>query len=105
MKWIGVAVILGIALYICLYVYASHSEAYRFSQEWLRRSEPLKAAVGEIEKMHLSPWGGYRERFAGSQRRVLLVVEVTGSKHTVDVKLALRKDGETWHVIQSGVVE
>jgi len=104
-KWVGVAIILGVAVYIGVYFYASQSEVYRFAQVWLRQSESLKSAVGEIQKTRVSPWGGYRERFAGSDRRVWLVVEVTGSKDTANVKLALRKDGQAWHVIQSGVVE
>jgi hypothetical protein len=104
-KWIGLAILLGVALYIGVYIYASHSEAYRFAQQWLRQSEPLKAAVGEIQKTRVSPWGGYREYSTGSDRRVWIVVEVTGSKDTADVKLALRKHDETWRVVQSGVLE
>ncbi len=104
-KWAGTAFAFGIALYIGIYYYAAHSEAYKFSETWLRESEPLKSNVGEISSLRLSPWGGYSERFAGSDRHVWLIVQVTGSKQTVKVKLALKNDGTGWTVTQSGFLK
>jgi hypothetical protein len=92
LKSSGFAIILGLALYVGIYIYGARSDAFVFSQAWVRRSEPLKAEVGEILDVRLSPWGGYRERFAGDDRRVRLVLSVTGATRTVNVKLALRKD-------------
>ena len=105
LKWLGVATVFGIAMYVGIYVYGSRSEAYRYAQSWVRQSEPLTAAAGDIRDVRLSPWGGYRERFAGDGRNVRLVVTVTGSIQTVDVKLALQKANGTWGVTQFGMLE
>ena len=99
-----VIVILGALLYVGIYIYGANSEAYRFSQSWLGQSEAVKAAVGDIRGYRLSPWGGFREHFAGDKTRAWLDIQVTGSKGSITVRLELLKTDSKWTVINSGFV-
>jgi hypothetical protein len=85
-------------------VYGANSEAYRFAQSWIGQSEAVKAAVGDVKDYRLSPWGGFREHFAGGNTRAWLDIQVTGSKGSITVRLELLKADSVWTVVNSGIV-
>ena len=105
-NWLLLAIVLGPALYAFVYFRAANGEAFRFAREWVLQCAALRSTVGEISSVRLDPWRGYSDRFAGDRRQVHLVVDVTGTQQSVNVKLELEKrGGDGWRVLRSGTVE
>lgn len=102
-KWVLGAIAFGLVLYVGLYAYGTQSEAYRFASAWIRESPELQARIGPVQRTRLDPVRGYSERFAGSDRRVRLFMNVTGERGQVRLKLALRKVDGTWVVTESSI--
>ena len=97
-------VVLCFSLYVGIYIYGSNSQAYDFSKTWLSQSESVRAAVGEIKSYRLSPWGGFREHFAGDKTRASLDIQVTGSRGLITVHLDLLKSDSVWIVVSSKII-
>lgn len=98
------ALVAAFLLYLAIYAYGSNSEAFRFSQSWLEQSEQVRAAVGENRHYRLSPWGGFRQNFAGDDKRVWLDLRVSGDKGAITFRLELSKVNGSWTVVNSGIV-
>ena len=60
--------------------------------------------MGGGRRYRLSPWGGFSEHFAGDRTTARLDIEVTGTKGSVTVRLKILRVGETWTVVNSGMV-
>lgn len=99
-----VVVAAGCLLYLGTYIYVANSEAFRFSQSWLEQSQSVKTAVGDDRSYRLSPWGGFREHFAGNRTKAWLDIRVTGTRGSITVRLELLKTDDIWTVVNSGVV-
>ncbi len=93
----------GIGLYVVVWLYGSHSEAFEFVDHTMHTSAAIHDRVGDVQEVHLGMFDGYSERFAGSERRAWMTVRVVGNRGTVKVKAYVRKSGGTWTVTDASV--
>lgn len=103
-KYLAVVFALGATLYAGIYVYASHSEAFEFAQEWILQSKKLETQIGQISNIRLVPFAGFNEKISGTSREVRMVIDATGPQGVVRVDLRLRKSGGTWAVTNYAIV-
>lgn len=97
------AVTAGVIFYVGLYVWGAHSEGYRFIDGAIRASPEIHERVGDIKRVRLSFFGGYRERFIDSDIRTAMVVSVVGSKGAVDVHASATKIEGRWRISKASI--
>lgn len=98
LRWVAIALAAGIALSLGVYLYASHSEPYRFSEQWVRQSADVRAKVGEVQETRLSP-SLFADELKGDVREARVSVLVRGANGSLIARLRLQKSsGTNWVV-------
>jgi hypothetical protein len=98
LKWVGTAIALGVALYVALYLWAAHSEAFAFAERAIRSSPSIAERVGMIERVSLDPRGPLDEYYVGSNVTASMVVDVAGEKGKTEIRVDLRKMSGVWEI-------
>lgn len=99
LRWVAIALAAGIALSAGVYLYASQSEPYRFSERWLRQSAEVRARVGEVQRTRLNFPQVFADELKGNVREARVSVRVHGAKSSLIARLRLRKSsGGDWMV-------
>ncbi len=100
-RWIVIAITAGSLLFAGIFLYASRSEPYQFSEHWLRNSAEVREKVGEVERTRLSFTGVFSDEFKGDVRRARVSTYVRGSKGSLIAHLQLQKNGvDDWLVVR-----
>jgi hypothetical protein len=94
LRWVVLVLAAGIVLSVGVYLYASHSEPFRFSEQWVRQSAEVRERVGEVVETRLSPSQAFADELKGDVRNARVSVLVRGSKGSLIAKLQLQKSGE-----------
>jgi hypothetical protein len=84
-----------------VFLYASRSEPYQFSEHWLRDSPEVREKIGEVERTRLSFTGVFSDQFKGDLRRARVSTYVQGSRGSLIAHLHLQKRGaDDWLVVR-----
>ncbi len=102
-RWMPLVIVAGIALYVMVHVYATHSEAFGFVSQIVRKSAAIQSRVGNVQQVRLGILDSYREKFAGSDKWVKMTVGVVGDKGTIKVRTSVKKAGGTWSVTDASI--
>lgn len=97
--WAAVALGLSMTFQIGMYLYGMRSEAFRYSNDWLRHSSVAQTRVGSVNDVRLSFWGGYAEEASSNFHRVRFTAVIEGTKGKSEVELSLRKEGDDWVIV------
>jgi hypothetical protein len=99
-RWIVIAITAGCVLFGGIFLYASRSEPYQFSERWLRTSAEVQQKVGDVKQTRLSLRGVFSDELKGDVRRARVSTYVQGSKGSLIANLQLQKRGaDDWIVI------
>ena len=93
-----IAVLLGFLLYGGIYIYALHSDAFKFVEHVIKSSHNIEARVGAVKKVELSLFGVYKEKNVNEDKIVTMPVRVVGTGKTTVVNVeAVRRNG-AWKI-------
>lgn len=98
MKRITFVHVLSFILVVSVYMYSRQSDALKFVRERVEHSEYMRALVGENMDVNIPVFGGFSERFIGSNRIVKMNIAVSGSKKSVILYVVLSKNMNIWSV-------
>ncbi len=102
-KWVLRACLFGVGLYAVAYLWGSHSEAFQFVEQAIKSSPAMELRVGHVEQVSLDPVGGYREKFVNANKSAYMMIDVTGAKGKITVKVAVKKTDGTWEVTNASI--
>jgi Cytochrome oxidase complex assembly protein 1 len=100
-KWlftILTVVCLGVVLYTTVYSWVASSEGFAFVVQQIKSSDEIQAKVGSIRDVRLSPAGQFRLKWAGANERVFVVVDVNGTKKSIELKVNAEKTDGKWQL-------
>ena len=100
-KFIALAALLGLLLYISVYLIAGRSDAFVFAENAIKHSKSLQTKIGNVERVRLPLFGSYDENFVNGDTWVTMEVEVTGAVKTVALQIKMKKINATWAIEQS----
>lgn len=84
--------------YAYFYFYIPNSEGYQAAVVAVRESPDARSRVGAVQEVGRSPFGLFREQFAGSQRRVVLSLSVRGDSVGTGIRIWMVKRDKKWAV-------
>lgn len=90
--------LMGFGLYITNYFIIASSEALQFAELKIRNSDELKAELGEVRRVRLSPIGPFRHKWVGSDEWVSMMVEVVGASKSTEIDVNVKKIKGTWYL-------
>jgi hypothetical protein len=103
-RWLrsgAIALAAGCLMAAGVYVYASHSDPYRFSEQWVRNSAEVTGKIGEVKQTRFSVSGVFTDEFKGDVRKARVSTIVHGEKGSVVASLWLEKRGDSeWVVLR-----
>ncbi len=97
-KKILLAVILGLALYGGIYVYALNSEAFRYVEGALENSHGIAQRVGTGVKVTLPLFRTFKEKHVNSNETVTMTVTVAGSIESIPVFVRASRKNGLWKI-------
>ena len=97
-RYAVLSIIFGVCLYAGIYLWASHSESFEFVDQTLRHSETLQSQLGNIQDVHLSPFGSFSEKFIGSDKNARMKVKVIGTKKSITLQIKASKNSNIWKI-------
>lgn len=100
-KWIVLAALFGAMLYVTVYFMASHGDAFIFAEQAIKNSQILQSQIGRIERVRLSPFGSYKEKYVDADKWVTMTVEVTGTVKTIILNMKMKKTSSGWMIEQA----
>jgi hypothetical protein len=86
--------------YAFFFLYIPNSEGYMAAVSAVRALPDVRSRVGEVREVGRSPFGLFREQFAGSQRRVVLSLNVRGDRGKSTIRIWMIKRDHEWTVDQ-----
>lgn len=98
--------IFGFLIYVGVYIYASHSEAFKFVKESLTASHEIEKEIGSIERIYIDPFGGYsensvyHEQSIDDTKSVKVVVDIVGSNGKMVTTVTANKLKNVWKIDQ-----
>ena len=101
LKYVVIAVSLGVTLYASVYFYTVRSEAFQYANTWIVDSRPYDQFVGRVVAVRVDPWAGFTHHFSGTDRDASMVVVVVGEKASICVDLKLQKRTNKWAVTKA----
>ncbi|MDR3390940.1 MAG: cytochrome c oxidase assembly factor Coa1 family protein [Sulfuriferula sp.] len=94
LKKILLAGLLGVALYVGVYVYALHSDGFKFVQRTIEESPSIQREFGRPVRVSLSLFGAFKEKHVDSDELVSMSINVDGVTRSARITVrASRKDG------------
>lgn len=96
--WLVIVIFLLVVMYLSVYIYGSHSEAFRFVESAMKQSSEIQSRVGQVEDVSFSPFGAYKERNFNDKKRVIMSVDITGSKGKIAAQVSVNKIGGIWDI-------
>jgi hypothetical protein len=104
-SWILVAVALMCAMYAGIYISALRSEAFKFSEQWIRESHEVQKAFGTVTDVKLDFLGGFTEEAKGDYREARVSTVTTGSRGQGPVELELQRRNGIWGVVDFHIAQ
>jgi hypothetical protein len=99
-KFTLIGLLLGLVLYVVVYLMASHGDAFKYVDQRIRTSAMIESKFGYIKNVRLDPLGSYEKKSIGSDEWVTMKVEVAGAKTTVILDVRVRKTNGNWTIEQ-----
>jgi hypothetical protein len=96
--WFLAGLPIALVGYAFLFFYIPNSEGYQAAVIAIRASPDVRLRVGEVDEVGRSPFGLFREQFAGSQRRVILALRVRGDRGESRIRIWMIKRDQNWAV-------
>lgn len=98
-----VAVMSFLLVFLLVFDYAIgvRSDAMRFAQAEIARSETLKAAIGEISRVELRKLWGYGVQPGKGDSEARLSVIAVGERGERELTVHLKKDAGRWSIVKS----
>lgn len=96
--WLVIVIFLFFVAYLSVYIYGSHSEAFKFVESAMKQSSEIQSRVGQVEDVSFSPFGAYKERNFNDKKRVIMSVDITGSKGKIAAQVSVNTIGGIWDV-------
>lgn len=102
---ISIVLTLGVLLYIGVYIWGSHSEAFKFVERTAKSSQALRSQIGEVKQVRLDLFGFYSEKHVNSKETVRMTVIVSGALKTIKLNVLVEKTPEGWQIEKSTINE
>jgi hypothetical protein len=96
--WFLAGLPIALTGYAFFYFYIPNSEGYQAAVVAVRASPDVRSRVGEVQEVRRSPFGLFREQFAGSQRRVVLSLSVRGDRGESRIRIWMIERDKNWAV-------
>jgi len=99
-KLLIIAIFAGLLLYGFTFYSVSTGSAFKAFDGWCRQSQSLPAVVGQFQKVKLLPFGYSFVKNKGETGLAGFSVRIIGSAKTINAKVAMTREGNTWKVDQ-----
>ncbi len=84
--------------YVFFFFYIPRSEGFEAAAIAVRELPDVRSRVGEVQEVGRSPFGLFKENFAGSQRRVVLSLFIRGDRGKAKIRIWMIKRERKWAV-------
>ena len=97
-NWFLAGLPIALMGYTFLFFYIPNSEGYKAAVIAVRVSPDVQSRLGEVQDVGRSPFGLFREQFAGSQRRVVLSLNVRGDRGETRIRIWMIMRDNEWTI-------
>jgi hypothetical protein len=78
-----------------------HSDCYVFLSEKIQSAPAVRERIGNVQKVHLNFFGGFRENFVGSDQWWSMSLDLTGQRGNATLDAKVQKVNEVWAVLNA----
>jgi hypothetical protein len=93
-----IAGLLGVALYVGIYLYALKSDGFRFVQHVIEGSPSIQQKFGSPITVSLPFFGAFKERFVDSDKQVNMVLRVKGTIRSERLSIEASRKNGAWKI-------
>jgi hypothetical protein len=95
--------LLGLLLYVGIYMYALHSDGFKFVEQTIKSSHNIERRVGSVEKIDFPFFFSFKQKNVNMDEIVTMTVQAVGAKGEaiLDVK-AVRVAG-VWKIDNASI--
>lgn len=97
-NWLLAGVPIALVGYMLVYLYIPNSEGFEAAEHAVRQLPDVRLRVGEVREVRVAPFGPFRERFVGSQRHVLLSLQVRGDRGEARIRIWMIRRDKVWTI-------
>lgn len=102
-KWILIGALFVVGLYIFTYLSASNSEALQFISSTIESSPAITDRVGRVKHVSIDFLGGARIRVVGDDQNARMLVDITGTRGKVKMRVYATKLKGVWTIHDSTI--